>query len=198
MKLYSSTIDPFSHRCRFVLFEKAMEFEIVDVDMLNMLDKHPVINLYDKVPVLIERDLILYEANIINEYIDERYPHPQLMPTDPVMRGRVRMLLHRIDHDLFSHIKDIEHGAPKIANKARQTISDNLLQISAVLAKQTYLLGNEFSMVDVAIAPLLWRLNHYGVTLTKETEPLLTYAEKIFVRPAFNKAMSAAEKAMRK
>lgn len=198
MKLYSGTTDPFSHRCRFVLFEKDMDFEIIDADTLNKLDKHPVANPYDKLPMLIERDLVLYEANIINEYVDERFPHPQLMPADPVMRARVRMFLHRIDHDLFIHIHDIEHGALKLASKARQTISDNLLQISAVLGNQKYLLSNEFSMVDVAIAPLLWRLDHYGVNLDKAAAPLMDYAEKLFARPAFSKSMSAAEKAMRK
>lgn len=197
MKLYSGATDPFSHRCRFVLFEKGMEFEVIDVDMHNIPEKLSSIISHDNVPALIERDLVLYEANIINEYIDERYPHPQLMPSDPVMRARVRMFLNRIDNDLFSHIGEIEQGASKAASKARQAISDNLMQISAQLAKQNYLLGNEFSMADVAIAPLLWRMDHYGIRMDGEADALAKYADRLFLRPAFTRAMSPAEKAMR-
>ena len=97
MTLYSGTTDPYSHRCRFVLFEKGMDFEVIDVDVFNMPEDLAVMNPYNKVPVLVERDLILYEANIINEYIDERFPHPQLMPPDPVMRARARLFLHRFE-----------------------------------------------------------------------------------------------------
>ena len=83
MVLYSGTTDPFSHRCRFVLFEKGMDFEIRDVDMFNIPAEVRAMAPYGTVPVLNERDLILYEANVIDEYIDERFPHPQLMPPDP-------------------------------------------------------------------------------------------------------------------
>ena len=198
MTLYSGTTDPFSHRCRFVLFEKGMDFQVIDVDMFNKPEDLAVINPHNKVPVLIERDLVLYEANIINEYIDERFPHPQLMPPDPVMRARARLFLHRFENELFCHIDGIEHGAQKAADKARQTIRNNLTQISVVFAKQKYMLGDEFSMLDVAIAPLLWRLDHYGIQLGKEAAPLMKYAERLFSRPAYSEAMTAAEKAMRK
>jgi RNA polymerase-associated protein len=199
MTLYSGTTDPFSQRCRFVLFEKGMDFKVIDVDMFNKPDDLAVINPDNKVPVLVERDLVLYEANIINEYIDERFPHPQLMSHDPVMRARTRLFLHRFEKELFCHIDAIEHGQQKIADKARQTIRDNLTQISVLFAKQKYILGDEFSMLDVAIAPLLWRLGHYGIQLDKETAPpLMKYAERIFSRPAYIAAMTPAEKAMRK
>jgi len=199
MTLYSGTTDPFSQRCRFVLFEKGMEFKVVDVDMFNKPDFLSIINPDNKVPVLVERDLVLYEANIINEYIDERFTHPQLMSHDPVTRGRTRLFLHRFEHELFCHIDAIEHGTPKVADKARQLIRENLTQLTAVFAKQKYMLNDEFSMLDVAIAPLLWRLNHYGIQLDKETGLQLTkYAERIFSRPAYIDSMSAAEKAMRK
>ena len=198
MTLYSGTTDPFSHRCRFVLFEKGMDFQVIDVDMLNKPEDLAVINPHNKVPVLVERDLVLYEANIINEYIDERFPHPQLMPPDPVMRARARLFLHRFEIELFCHIDAIEHGAQKAADKARQTVRNNLTQISVVFAKQKYMLGDEFSMLDVAIAPLLWRLDHYGIQLGKEAAPLMKYAERLFSRPAYVEAMTPAEKAMRK
>jgi RNA polymerase-associated protein len=198
MTLYSGTTDPYSHRCRIVLYEKDMDFQVIDVDMYNKPEDLAVINPYNKVPVLVERDLVLYEANIINEYIDERFPHPQLMPADPVMRARARLFLNRFEQELYCHIDAIEHGTQKAADKARQAIRDNLTQISVVFAKQKYMLGDEFSMLDVAIAPLLWRLDHYGIHLGKEAAPLMKYAERLFSRPAYIEAMTPAEKAMRK
>ncbi len=198
MKLYSGTIDPLSHRCRFVLSEKEIDFRVIDVDMLGNPADLAATNPYGAVPVLVERDLVLDESNIINEYIDERFPHPQLMSPDPVIRARTRLFLHRFEKELFCHIGAVMHGQPKVADKARQMMRDNLLQISAILTKQKYMLGNEFSMLDVALAPLLWRLEHYGIKLGNEAGPLIKYAESLFSRPAFIKATTAAEKAMRK
>ena len=198
MTLYSGTTDPFSQRCRIVLFEKGMDFQVIDVDVFNKPEDHAVLNPYNKVPALVERDLILSEANIINEYIDERFPHPQLMPADPVMRARARLFLHRFESELFCHIDAIEQGAQKVADKARLAVRDNLMQLAPVFAKQKYMLGDEFSMLDVAIAPLLWRLDHYGIQLGKEAAPLMKYAEWLFSRPAYIEAMTPAEKAMRK
>jgi RNA polymerase-associated protein len=198
MTLYSGTTDPYSHRCRIVLFEKGMDFQVIDVDLANKPEDLAIINPHNEVPVLVERDLVLQEANIINEYIDERFPHPQLMPADPVMRARARLFLHNFEEQLFDHIPDIESGNQKAADKARATIRDNLTQIVPLFSKQQYILGDEFSMLDVAIAPLLWRLGHYGIELPKQAAPLLKYAERIFSRPAYIEAMTPSEKAMRK
>ena len=198
MTLYSATTCPFSHRCRIVLYEKGMDFQIIDVDLHNKPEDLAVMTPYSRVPVLVERDLILYESNIINEYIDDRFPHPQLMPADPVMRARARLFLHRFEQELFCHIDAVEHGNPKSTEKARATIRDNLTVIAPVFVKQKYMLGYEFSMLDVAIAPLLWRLDHYGIQLPKQAAPLLKYAERLFSRPAFIEALTASEKAMRK
>src|SRR5512142_2118546 len=198
MTLYSGTTDPYSHRCRFVLYEKGMDFQIIDVDLFNKPEDIAVMNPYNRLPVLVERDLILYEANIINEYIDERFPHPQLMPPDPVMRARARLFLHRFENELFCHIQGLESNNAKAAEKARAAVRENLTQIAPVFTKQKYMLGDEFSMLDVAIAPLLWRLDHYGIQLDKEAAPLMKYAERLFSRPAYIEAMTPAEKAMRK
>ena len=198
MKLYSGTSDPYSHRCRIVLFEKGMDFEVIDVDLMNKSEDVAAINPYGKVPVLVERDLVLYEANIINEYIDERFPHPQLMPPDPVMRGRARLFLHRFEQEIYSQVEVIEHGVPKAADKARSGIRDNLTQLAQILTSQKFLLGDEFSMLDVAIAPLLWRLDHYGIQMGKEAAPLMKYAERLFSRQGFIDALTASERAMRK
>ena len=198
MTLYSGTTDPYSHRCRIVLYEKGMDFQVIDVDLANKPEDLAVINPHNQVPVLVERDLVLQQANIINEYIDERFPHPQLMPADPVMRARARLFLHNFEEQLFSHIADIGTGNGKAAEKARMAIRDNLTQIVPLFSRQEYILGDEFSMLDVAIAPLLWRLGHYGIELPKQAAPLLKYAERIFSRPAYIEAMTPSEKAMRR
>jgi RNA polymerase-associated protein len=197
MTLYSGTTCPYSHRCRFVLFEKGMDFEVIDVDVANKPDDLIALSPGGRLPVLVERDLRLDIANIINEYIDERFPHPQLMPADPVMRARARLFLHDFEEQLFAHIEDIEKET-KQASKARAIIRDNLTMIAPIFTKQPYILGEEFSMVDVAISPLLWRLSHYGIELPRQAAPLLKYAERIFSRPAFGEAMTPSEKAMRK
>lgn len=198
MILYSGTSCPFSHRCRIVLYEKGMDFEIRDVDMHALPEEIAAMNPYNQVPVLVERDLILYESNIINEYIDERFPHPQLMPPDPVMRARARMFLFNFERDLFRHVLEIQEGAQKAADMARIIIRDNLTAIAPIFTKQKYMLGTDYSMLDVAIAPLLWRLDHYGITLPKQAASLLKYAERIFSRQAFIDALTPVEKAMRK
>jgi RNA polymerase-associated protein len=198
MTLYSGTSCPFSQRCRIVLYEKDMDFQIIDVDLYNKPEDLAVMNPYNQVPVLVERDLVLYESNIINEYIDDRFPHPQLMPADPIMRARARLFLFRFEKELFVHVEEIERGSQKSAEKARIAIRDSLTQIAPVFAKQKYILGDEFSMLDVALAPLLWRLDYYGIQLGKQAAPILKYAERIFSRPAFIAALTASEKVMRK
>jgi len=202
MVLYSGTTCPFSQRCRFVLFEKGMDFEIRDVDLFNKPEDVSIMNPYGQVPILVERDLILYESNIINEYIDERFPHPQLMPGDPVARARVRLFLFNFEKELFVHVSTLESRATKsnekTLEKARAAIRDRLTQLAPVFLKNKYMLGEDFSMLDVAIAPLLWRLDHYGIDLPKSTLPLAKYAERIFQRPAYIEALTPSEKIMRK
>ncbi len=198
MTLYSGTTCPFSQRCRIVLYEKGMDFQIIDIDLFSKPEDIGVMNPYNQVPILVERDLILYESNIINEYIDERFPHPQLMPADPVMRARARLFLFRFERELFSQVAVLEGGVAKVAEKARGLIRENLVQIAPVFDKQKFILGEEFSMLDVAIAPLLWRLDHYQINLPRTAAPLLKYAERLFSRQAFIDSMTPSEKAMRK
>lgn len=198
MKLYSGSIDPFSHRCRIVLFEKGMDFEVVDVDLANKPEDLAILSPHNSVPVLVERDLVLTDANIINEYIDERFPHPQLMPADPVMRARARLFLSDFEKQLFVHIPALESTDESAKEIARKHVRDNLLLIVPIFSKQQHLLSDEFSMLDVAIAPLLWRLGHYGIELPNQAAPLLKYAEKLFSRPLYTDAMTPSEKAMRK
>ncbi|WIM06004.1 MAG: glutathione S-transferase N-terminal domain-containing protein [Candidatus Nitricoxidivorans perseverans] len=197
MNLYSGTTCPFSHRCRIVLYEKQMDFQVIDVDLFNKPEDIAVINPYNRVPVLVDRDLVLYESNIINEYIDERFPHPQMMPPDPQMRARARQLLFTMEHELFSHIDTIEKNL-KTADKARAHVRDRLTELAPIFTKQKHVLGDEFSMLDVAIAPLLWRLDHYGIELPKAAAPLMKYAERVFSRQGFIDALTPSEKVMRR
>ena len=197
MTLYSGTTCPFSHRCRIVLYEKQMDFQVIDVDLLSKPEDIARINPYGRVPVLVDRDLILIESNIINEYLDERFPHPQLMPPDPAMRARARQLLFTMEHELFSHIEVLDKNL-RTADKARIQVRDRLTELAPIFTKQTHILGDEFSLLDVAIAPLLWRLEHYGIELGKPAAPLLKYAERIFSRPGFIDALTPTEKVMRR
>ena len=203
MVLYSGTTCPFSQRCRFVLFEKGMDFEIRDVDLYNKPVDISIMNPYGQVPILVERDLILYESNIINEYIDERFPHPQLMPADPVMRARARLFLFNFERELFIHVQQLERrdhnkDTGKMMDRSRMQIRDRLTQLTPIFVKNKFMLGEEFSMLDVAMAPLLWRLDHYSIEMPKTAAPLMKYAERIFSRPAYIEALTPSEKVMRR
>ena len=197
MKLYSNSTDPFSHRCRIVLFEKGMDFEVIDVDLNNKPEDLAILSPYSDSPVLEERDLVLTDPNIINEYIDERVPHPQLMPADPVMRARARLFLKDMERDLFIHMKDLESSNSKLRENARKIVTNTLIQLTPILDKQPFLLHEEYSMLDVAMSPLLWRLEHYEIKLGNQCKSIFKYADKLFERPLFDEAMSPAEKAMR-
>jgi len=196
MTLYSGATCPLSHRCRIVLFEKQMDFQLVDVDLLSKSEDSSVVNPYTKVPVLVYSDLVLYDAGVIGEYLDERFPHPQLMPPDIQSRARARQMLFTMEKEIFSHIDALERNL-KSAEKARATIRDRLIHLSGMLSKQRYILGGEFSVIDVAIAPLLWRLDHYGIKLPKSAAPLMKYAELVFSHQGFIDSLTPAEKMMR-
>ena len=200
MVLYSGNTCPFSQRCRFVLFEKGMDFEIRDIDLYHKPEDINVLNPYGEVPILVERDLVLYESNIINEYIDERFPHPQLMPPDPVERARARLTLFNLEREIFVHVKTLEdrNSTEEQREAARQKIRDSLVGLAPVVAKRKYLNGDEFSMLDIALAPLLWRLSYYGIELPPAAMPVQKYAERVFSRPAFIEALTPSERVMRK
>ena len=197
MILYSGTTCPFSHRCRIVLYEKGMDFQINDVDLHGKKSELSVMNPYNRTPVLVERDLILYESNIINEYIDDRFPHTQLMPSDPISKSRARLFLFRFENEIFSNIDFLDKGTDKQNSYAKISVRDSLLQIAPVFSKQNYILGDEFTILDVTLAPLLWRLDHYGIKLPKSGTPLLKYAERIFSRTSFIDSLTPSEKMMR-
>lgn len=203
MELYSSATCPFSHRCRFVLCEKGgMDYEVKEVDLFNKPEEISAMNPYGQVPILVERDLILYESNIINEYIDERFPHPQLMPADPQTRAKARLMLFNLEKLFFGHVDTLENDRSENAavaqEKACAEIRENLTMLSGHLQRSKYLMGDELTMPDVALAPLLWRLQHYGIELPKSAVAVEKYAQMVFARPAFIESLTAQEKIMRR
>ena len=200
MVLYSGNTCPFSQRCRFVLFEKGMDFEIRDIDLYHKPEDINVMNPYGEVPILVERDLVLYESNIINEYIDERFPHPQLMPPDPVMRARVRLLLFNFEREIFQYVRVLENKESDEASRdeARKIIRTKLMRLTPVVSRSKYVFGDDLTMLDIALAPLLWRLNYYGIELPVSAMPVQKYAERVFSRPAFIEALTPSERVMRK
>jgi len=196
MTLYSGVNDPYSHRTRIVLFEKDVECQIVDVDVDNKPRELADYNPYNQVPVLVDRDLVLYESLIIMEYLDERLPHPPLMPVDPVNRARARMMLMRFDRDWYSLLPTITGSDKRAATKARNTLRDGLTVISPLFKDQPYLLGEEMSLVDCSLAPIMWRLPVYGVSLPRQAKPMMEYAERMFERKSFKASLTEIEKEM--
>lgn len=201
--LYSGSYCPYSHRCRIVLKEKHMESgtDIRDVDLNDKPEELAMYNPYNQVPVFVDRDVKLYESNIINEYLDDRFPHPQLMPTDIMLRAKVRILMHVIDRELFRYADILEKKTSKKHQRetARKRIAENLIMLSQNLTRgNKYLADNEFTLLDASLAPLLWRLEHYRISLPPKALPLKKYAERIFARAAFGDSLTSIEKAMRK
>ncbi len=199
LTLYSGATCPFSHRCRLVLHEKGMDFQIIDVDLLNKPEDLAVLNPYNQVPVVVERDLVLYESNIINEYLDERFPYPQLMPVEPAMRARARLLLYRFEEEIFSHVHLLEKNPDeKTAEAARVAIREALIQLAPFFEKKLFLISDEITIVDIALAPLLWRLSSYGIKMPDNAHAVYRYADRLFARPSFQESLTPSEKAMRR
>lgn len=198
MTLYSGTVCPYSHRTRIVVFEKDIECQIVFVDEKKKPRELADLNPYNDVPTMSDRDLVLYGSHIINEYLDERLPHPPLMPVDPVTRAKARLLLMRFDRDWYDMLGDITTDDKKQTVRARNTIRDGLTVISPLFKQQQFILGEEFSLVDCSLAPLLWRLPALGIELPKQARPILDYAERLFERKSFQQSLTEQEKELRR
>ncbi len=197
MTLYSGTIDVYSHRTRIVLYEKDVECQVIEIDVRKKPPELADLNPYNRVPTMVDRDLVLYESLLINEYLDERLPHPPLMPVDPVSRAKARLMLMRFDRDWYGLLPDIERTDKKTSLRARNAIRDGLTVISPVFKEQQFIMGEEISLVDCSLAPLLWRLPIYGIELPRQAKPLMDYAERIFERKAFRLSLTEAEKELR-
>jgi len=194
MTLFSGGTDVYSHMVRIVLAEKGINVDICDVDPSDTPEDLKSLNPYNEVPTLVDRDLVLFDARVIMEYLDERFPHPPLMPVDPVSRARNRLMLARIDRDWVSHLSML-HG--RGSDKARKELRDSITAVSPVFEQKPFFMSDEFSLVDCAIAPLLWRLPSYGVELPKQAKGIQKYAERLFKRESFRASLTEAERDMR-
>ncbi len=197
MTLYSEADCPLSHRVRIVLEEKSITADVISVDKNNLPEDLIDLNPYSSVPTLVDRDLVLYNSQIIVEYLDERYPHPPLMPVDPVSRARSRMTLQRIELDWYSLLGDLTGSSNAKASAARKTIQDGLTLITPIFVKKLYFMSDDFSLIDCSLAPLLWRLSHYGIKLPAQAKPVQEYADRLFAREAFQASLTEAEKELR-
>ena len=196
MTLYSGDLDIYSHQVRIVLAEKGVNFEVIDVEPNNKPEDLADLNPYNTVPTLVDRELVLFESRIIMEYLDERFPHPPLMPVYPVARARSRLMMHRVERDWYSLRRIINDPKAKAndQDKARKDLKDSLITLAPVFSDTAFFLSEEFTLVDCCLAPLLWRLNSMGIELTgrgaKEVEG---YCERLFERESFQASLTTLE-----
>lgn len=196
---YSDPADHYSHRVRLVLAEKGIAVQVFDINPEQGSGKLAEINPYGSLPTLIDRDLLLYEPGVIMEYLEERYPHPPLLPVYPVARANSRLLMHRIQSDwcvLADRILDRCSGE-SVCNQLRRELLKSLLDVSPLFAEKPYFLSEEPSLVDCCLLPLLWRLPLLGIEMPRSAKPLLEYMERQFARQAFQASLSAVERDMR-
>jgi len=197
MNLFSSGTCPYSHSVRIVLAEKGITVEIIDVDTHQRPEDLIDLNPYSTVPTLVDRELVLYDPHTIMEYLDERFPHPPLMPVDPVSRARTRLALFRIQQDWYDLVPALESKGEKTSSKARKQLSESLTASAEVFAAKPYFLSDELTLVDAMVAPVLWRLPRYRIDLPRQAKPVLEYAERMFARESFQTSLSEAEHEMR-
>lgn len=198
MALYSGYDCMCSHGCRIVLLEKEVECQIIYLDENSMLEELAELNPYHETPTLIDRDLVLYGTQIINEYLDERLPHPPLMPVDPVNRGRARLMVLRLEREWMRPVLSLlANPKRKDAGDIRQNLRDGLIAMSSLFTSQAYMMGDEFSLVDCYVAPLLWRLPSLEITLPRQAKPIVEYADRIFERPSFIESLTEQERELR-
>ena len=197
MTLFSRGDDPNSHRVRFVIAVKSLEVRIVEADPArppeDLIDLSP----YQAVPTLVDRDLVVYDAGIICEYLDERFPAPSLMPADPGARAQARVALHRIEQDWYSLVPGLESGERREQQRLRRTLLESLVVSEALFRLRSWFLSDQFSHLDAAVAPILWRLRHWGVELPDSAQAIDRYSQRVFAHPAFRASLSRAEQAMR-
>lgn len=198
MTLFSRPTDIHSHRTRLVLAEKNINIEIASVMGSELPEDLMDLNPYHTVPTLVDRDLTLYDSRVIIEYLDERFPHPPLMPVDPVMRAQFRLALFRIETDWYSIAEESEVAADgKLSSKSRKLLRESILQSTELFGAKPYFLSDEFSLVDATIAPILWRLPVYGIELGNEAGAIEDYMKRVFARRSFQQSLTELEQEMR-
>lgn len=198
MTLYSGAVDLYSHRVRIVLAEKGVSYEVVNVEARSKPEDLLELNPYGNVPTLVDRELALYEPNIITEYLDERFPHPPLMPVYPVARAKARLIIYRFDKEWGPVIRKLETAKGNDLKAAAKELTSYLLQLMPVFGSSPYFLGDEFTLIDCCLAPVLWRLPMWGVVLSpQETKTLNKYTDRVFQRDSFQASLTEAEQELR-
>jgi RNA polymerase-associated protein len=195
MTLYSSPNDMYSHQVRMVLAEKGVGVDIILVDENHPSEDLLELNPYNTLPTLIDRELVLYNAHVIMEYLDERFPHPPLFPVYPVARAKCRLMMHRIKRDWYSLAEQIEKG--KDAEKAKKELQQSLVALAPVFGETPYFLSEEFTLVDCSLSPLLWRFPHWGIELPSQCKSIQKYAERVFKRDSFKASLTETERELR-
>ena len=198
MTLFSKPTCIHSHRTRLVLAEKNINIEISDIDGPDLPEDLMDLNPYHTVPTLVDRDLVLYDSRVIIEYLDERFPHPPLMPVDPVTRAQFRLALFRIETDWYQLAEQFEaDGDRKPATKSRKMLRESILASVDLFSAKRYFLSDDFSLVDCSIAPILWRLPVYGIELGFQADPIEMYMKRVFERRSFQDSLTELEQEMR-
>lgn len=190
MTLYSGAMDIYSHQVRIVLAEKGVSVDILNVDANHPCEDLYELNPYNTLPTLVDRELVLYQAQVIMEYLDERFPHPPLLPVYPVSRAKSRLMIYRIERDWYSLLDRIEAGD----DAAREELKNGIVSIAAVFGEMPFFLSDEFTLVDCCIAPLLWRLPHYGIELPRNAKAIFEYQDRVFNRESFQVSLTESER----
>ena len=198
MTLFSRGDDPHSHRVRIVVAVKGLDVRVVDVDPARPPEDLIDLNPYQSVPTLVDRDLVVYESGIICEYLDERFPAPALLPLDPAGRAQARVALHRIEQDWYAHAPVLESGDRREQQRVRRLLLESIVAAEPLFRVKPWFLSDQFSLLDAAVAPILWRLAHWQVELPASAQPVERYAQKVFARPFFAASLSEAERDMRR
>lgn len=193
MTLFSGNSDIHSHRVRIVLAEKGVNVEIVYVDAQNPPEDLLELNPYGNLPTLVDRDLVLYDSQVIMEYLDERFPHPPLMPIDPVSRGRSRMTLNRIQRDWDTLVEKLTQAGQDSSRESKE-LQESLTVVSPIFEQKAFFMNDEFSLMDCSVAPIMWRLSEYGIILSTLAKPLRDYANRLFSMESFISSLSEVER----
>jgi len=197
MTLYSDPNSAQSHRVRIVLGEKDLVFNVEDVLPGQNNEDLIALNPNNTTPTFVDRNLVLYESRVIMEYLDERFPHPPLMPVDPVIRAKTRMVLHYIEKDLYGLLEDVKSSGEKKSTAAKQKLKDNIMLSLDFIQGKKFFLSDDFSIIDCSMAPILWRLPEYDIELPNTAKPILKYADRLFERASFIENLSEQEEDIR-
>jgi RNA polymerase-associated protein len=200
MTFYSDSASHYSHRVRIVLAEKGVTVDMIEVDAAHPPTELADLNPYNSLPTLVDRDLVLYESKVMMEYLDERFPHPPLLPVYPVARAESRLYIHRIEKDWCALVDAIQHTrSENVVKKSTKELRDSIMGIAPIFAEKPFFMSEEFTLVDCCIAPILWRLPSLGVDIrsSKQSKPLLAYMDTLFSRESFQESLSEQEREMR-